>query len=103
MNLLISLGRIAILMILSSPVHEQHDLSLHYSIFDPFFNVFSFEDADSKLFFFVFSRVAPMAYGGSQARVLIRAVAASLCQSNSNARSELRLQPTPQLTAMPDP
>ena len=46
---------------------------------------------------------APAAYGGSQARGPIRAVAVSLCQSHSNARSEPRLQPTPQLTAMPDP
>ena len=52
---------------------------------------------------FAFSRAAPMAYGGSQARGLIRAVAASLRQSHSNAGSEPRLQPTPQLTATPDP
>ena len=52
------------------------------------------------LFFF---RAAPVAYGGSQARGLIRAVAASLRQSHSNARSELPLWPTPQLRATPDP
>ena len=46
---------------------------------------------------------ASVAYGGSQARGQIRAVAASLRQSNSNTRSEPRLRPTPQLTAMPDP
>ena len=40
---------------------------------------------------FAFSRAAPTAYGGSQARGLIRAVAASLCQSHSNVGSELRL------------
>ena len=44
-----------------------------------------------------------MAYGGSQARGLIGAVAAGLHQSHSNARSELHLQPTPQLMATPDP
>ena len=44
-----------------------------------------------------------MAYGGSQARGLIGAVAAGLRQSHSNAGSEPRLRPTPQLTAMPDP
>ena len=49
------------------------------------------------------SWAAPAAYGGSQARGRIGAVAAGLCQSHSNAGSELRLQPTPQLTAMPDP
>ena len=40
-----------------------------------------------------------MAYGGSQARGPIRAVAAGLRLSHSNAGSELRLQLTPQLTA----
>ena len=57
-------------------------------------------------FFFVFlpfSRAAPAAYGGSQARDLIRAVTSSLHHSLSNSGSELRLRPTPQLTAMPDP
>ena len=52
---------------------------------------------------FAFSRAAPTAYGGSQARDLIGAVAAGLCQSHSNARSKLRLLPTPQLTATRDP
>jgi len=52
---------------------------------------------------FAFSRAAPVAYGGSQARGLIGAVAASLHQSHSNLGSELHLQPTPQLTATPDP
>ena len=41
--------------------------------------------------------------GGSQARGPVGAVAASLCQSHSNAGSKPSLQPTPQLTAMPDP
>ena len=57
-------------------------------------------------FFFVFlsfSRAAPVAYGGSPARDLFGAVATDLHQSHSNARSELRLRPTPQLTATPDP
>ena len=43
-----------------------------------------------------------MAYGGSQVRALIGAVAASLHHSHSNARSESRLGPTPHLMAMPD-
>jgi len=55
------------------------------------------------LFFFGLFRAAPAAYGGSQARGLIGAVAASPHHSHSNARSELRLRPTPQLTATPDP
>ena len=52
--------------------------------------------------FFGFSSAALMAYGGSQARGRIGAVATSLHQSHSNAGSEPHLQPTPQLTATPD-
>ena len=40
---------------------------------------------------FVLFRAASEAYGGSQARGLIGAVATSLHQSHSNARSEPRL------------
>ena len=54
-------------------------------------------------FFFVFSRFAPMAYGGSQARDPIGAVAASLHHSHSNLGSEPHLLPTPQLKATLDP
>ena len=52
---------------------------------------------------FAISWAAPAAYGGSQARGRIGAVAASLNHSHSNAGSETYLQPTPQLTATPDP
>ena len=52
---------------------------------------------------FLLFRAAPAAYGGSQACGRIRAAAAGLRHSHSNIRSELRLQPTPQLMAMPDP
>ena len=52
---------------------------------------------------FVLFRASPVAYGGSQARSLIRAVAAGLCHSHSNARSEPCLQTTPQLMAVLDP
>ena len=51
---------------------------------------------------FAISWAAPAAYGGSQARGRIGAVATGLRQSHSNAGSEPRLQPTPQLTATPD-
>ena len=44
-----------------------------------------------------------MAYGGSKARGPIGTTAAGLCHGHSNARSEPRLQPTPQLTATTDP
>ena len=48
-------------------------------------------------------RTSSIAYGSSQARGLIRATAAGLHQSHSSTGSDLCLQPTPQLTAMPDP
>ena len=51
---------------------------------------------------FAFSRATHSAYGVSQARGQIGAVAAGLCQSHSNAGSEPCLQPTPQLTATLD-
>ena len=50
-----------------------------------------------------FSRVAPTAHGGFQARGLIGAVAAGLHHSHSNVGSKPSLPPTPQLTATPDP
>ena len=58
----------------------------------------------SWIFFFcLFFRASSMTCGGSQARGLVRATAAGLCHSHSNARSEPHLWPTPQLTATPDP
>ena len=56
-------------------------------------------------FFFVFCpfRATPVAYEGSQAWGLIRAIAAGLCQRHSNMGSEPHLQLIPQLTATPDP
>ena len=57
-------------------------------------------------FFFLFGlfRAAPTAYGNSQAwGGQIGTTAAGLHHSPSNTGSELGLQPTPQLTAMPDP
>ena len=50
-------------------------------------------------FFAFFSRAAPEACGGSQARGQIRAVATGLHQSHSNTGSEPLLQPTPQVMA----
>ena len=52
---------------------------------------------------FAFSWADPSAYGSSQARGQIGAIGAGLSQSHSNAGSEPRLQPTPQLMATPDP
>ena len=58
------------------------------------------------IYFFVFLPFLgplPTVYGSSQARGLIRAIAASLHQSHSNAGSEPCLCATPQLTATLDP
>ena len=60
----------------------------------------------NQYFFFVFLPLLgplPTAFGGSHARGLIGVVVAGLRQSHSNAASKLRLQPTPQLMAMPGP
>ena len=51
------------------------------------------------IYLFCLFRAAPTVHGSSQARGWIRAVAAGLRQSHSNARSELYLWRTPQLTA----
>ena len=74
-----------------------------------FFSFRNYRKNDANLeilmvaFFVCFFRAAPAAYGGFQARGLIRAVAAGLPHSHSHARFEPHLRPTPQLTAMPDP
>ena len=53
--------------------------------------------------FINFGGAAPAAYGGSQARGQIRATAAGLHHSHSNARSKPHLQPTAQLMAVHNP
>ena len=50
-----------------------------------------------NIFYFCLFRATPMAYGNSQARGQIGDAVAG------NAGSEKHLQPTPQLTATPDP
>ena len=50
-----------------------------------------------------FFRAVLVAYGGSQARGQIGAMAASLRHRRSNTGSKLPLWPTPQLTAVLDP
>ena len=63
-------------------------------------------NSDSQLFiylfiyFFLLFRSAHSAYGSSQARGPVGAVAAGLHHSHSNTRSELCLQSTPQFTAL---
>ena len=73
---------------------------------DLVFNRMSWPFSKEEVFLFCFGflfRAALAAYVGSQARGLIGTTAVGLCHSHSNARSELRLQPAPQLMAMPDP
>ena len=53
-------------------------------------------------FFAIFFRATLVAYRNSQARGRIKAAAAGLHNSHSNAGSEPWLQPTPQLKATPD-
>ena len=52
--------------------------------------------------YLLFFKATPTACGGSQARGSIGAVVKGLHQSQSNAVSDQRLQPTPQLMATPD-
>ena len=54
-------------------------------------------------FFFLLFRAVRAAYGSSQARGRIGATAVGLHHGHSNTGSELHLQLTPQLRAMPDP
>ena len=61
------------------------------------------EDYCNFFFFLSLFRAAPIVYGGPKARGRFGAVATGLWHSHRNARSEPCLQPTPQLTAMPDP
>ena len=53
--------------------------------------------------FVLFFRAAPTAYGCSQPRGPIGAIAVGLHHSHSHTRSEPCLQPTPQLMVMLDP
>ena len=55
------------------------------------------------VFVFCLFRVVPVAYGRSQVRGQIGAVATGLYHSHSNTRSEPHLRTIPQLTATQDP
>ena len=54
------------------------------------------------IYLFWLFRAAPAAYGGSQVRGLIGAVAIGLCHIHSNARSKPCLRPTQRFMEMPD-
>ena len=60
-------------------------------------------DLNPPFFFFCLFGAVLAAYGGSQARSLIRAVVVGRWHSHNKARSKPRLQPIPQLAATPDP
>ena len=60
-------------------------------------------NTNDAVFFFCLFRAAPAAYGGSQARGQIGAIAGGLRHSHSNSGSEPCLRPKPQLTATLDP
>ena len=81
----------------------QHDI-FHNLSFTTHLHFFNFNDFIIYLFFclFAFSWAAPTAYGGSQVRGLIGAVATGLRQSHSNVGSKPHLQSTPELTATLD-
>ena len=82
-------------LLLFSPVlYHMFCLSCVGPILGPILSPCTFH---SFFFLFCLFRVAPEAYGGSQARGLIGAVAASLPYSHSNARSKPCLRPAPQL------
>ena len=75
---------------------QQNESAIHTNK-SIFFKCFAFIYLFIYFCLFAISWAAPAAYGGSQARGLIGAVAASQSQSQSNAGSEPRLRPTPQL------
>ena len=79
-------------------IHWSHTLNLSFP-----FGSHKFVSYVFFFFFFLLFMSAPSAYGGSQARGLIRATAAGLRHSHSSTGSEPRLWPPPQLMATPDP
>ena len=82
---------------------------LHYVLvtflvsFQPILHYLDYHSFIYLFIVFCLFRATPEAYGGSQARSRIGAVAARLHHSHSNAGPESHLQPTPQFTAMLDP
>ena len=76
-----------------TPFATGNSMFIHIFIFCSQVNLFFF-------FFFCLFRPAPVTYGSSQARGWIRAAAADVHHSHSNARSELHLWATLQLAAI---
>ena len=83
--------------------------SLTHILTDTTLGSFFFTKLPCSFYLFIYFclfRVAPTAYGNSQARGLIRAAAAGLGQTHSNAGSKplsVTYTTGPQLTATPDP
>ena len=74
------------------PCHHMYAKDLHFHIFLYFY-----------FYFFCLFRATPTAYGGSQARGWIGAVAAGLQHNHSNAECKPWVWPTAQLLATLDP
>ena len=97
-----SLGAHSVLEVIFTAVYiTTHGTQQSYQLGAIGFGVFLFLFV--FLFCFVFLGLHPAAYGDSQARGPVGATAACLHHSHSNTRTELHLQPTPQLKATPDP
>ena len=77
--------------------------SFSWSVYSPGHSGLAIQIDSFFFFFFCLFRAAPKAYGSSQARDPIEAVAIGLRQSHSNTGSEPHLWTTPQLTATLDP
>ena len=82
-------------------IYQQLRIVIYYVYLFCFFLI-------KKIFFLIFclfaiSWATAAAHGDSQTGGPIGAAATGLHQSHSNTGSEPRLQPTPQLTATPDP
>ena len=85
-------------------MHSMHSMHQQTDGFGHIFVIHSFiEQFNNYVFALLGGGVSFTTYGGGQARGQIRATAASLHHSHSNARSKPRLQPTPQLMVIPDP
>ena len=98
---LLSFSHISLIPPYTSPLANTCSFSVPVSLL--LFYICSFVLLFMYVFIYLLFRAAPSACGGSQAKGLIEAIAASLCQGHSNVGSEPCLWPTPQLTATLDP
>ena len=80
---------------------EEMFSTFHYVKYDVSYGFVIYVFYNVEIFFLFMA--APVTCGGSQGKGRIRAIATGPCHSDSNARSEMCLQSTPQLMAMLDP